>query len=246
MKEYKQQVFDELRFNSDDVVQDLYFEKCDFFITVLSSGKNLIPEDRTLVKNVIFKNCAFNGRGSSQSKAYFKDVLFENAKITADLLRVSGTIFNKVTLKGKFDRLVLSSSHNGMLYLDENNEVVDITEAQARVLDDYAKQEYNNIEWALDISAAEFKECDIRESIPAHLIKRNHETQMLLKYDKVLNSDWENNDHVQKSYAHYFCKRVIKAKNDLVIVAPVRNKEEFVIEMEAIKILRGEGIGECD
>lgn len=246
MKEFKNQAFEELRFSDAEVIDTMRFDKCSFIITVLSKDNNLVPESRTRLNNLYFKNCTINGRGSSQQKAYLEDVTFENMKVTADVLRLSGTIFNRVIFKGNFDRIVLSSSHNGIFYLDENCELINADEEKAIPLNQYAENEYKAIEWALDISQAEFSLCEIRESIPAHLIKRNPETQMLLKYDKVAASNWENNEAIQGSYAHYFCRRVLKSGKDRVIVAPIRNKKDFAIEMEAIKILKEEGIAELD
>ena len=174
-----------------------------------------------------------------------ENVIFDNIKIPGDLLRISGTIFNQVVLKGNFDRVILGSGHFGMVYVDKEGDIEHLNEFQLNTFNHYVDDEYKNIEWALDICQGKFRECEIH-NVPVHLIKRNPETQMLLKYEKVKNSNWETNSRIQNSYAKYFCGRVMKTENDRVIIAPVRNKKDFAIEMEAIKILREEGVAELD
>jgi hypothetical protein len=170
-------------------------------------------------------------------------VLFQNIK-NSDLIRMGGIIFNKVTFRGKFDKWLLSSSHVSMV-IDYNS----ISDEECKILDKYVQDQYKNIEWALDISEAEFKECDLRGNIPANLIKYNPDSQMLIKFDKVMKSNFSNNAKIMGSpggYAELFCKRVLRYESDTIIVASVRNKKEFEKDMKAINILREEGIAELD
>lgn len=246
MKIYKNQTFKQLDIDSNQTLQNLYFEKCEFHNVILSYHKNEIPHSRSKLMNCVFKNCIMSGRGCSQNKIYLKNVLFENIKIPNHILITRGVIFNQVTFKGKFDKVLLNSNHDGALYVNPEGYIEDYNEEQVKLLNDYANNEYNKMEWAIDISKAEFKECDLRSSIPAHLIKRDPETQILLKYDKVNQIDWKNIIGINNSYVKNFCSRVIKEGRDMVIVSSIRDKKEFPKEMEAIKILRQEGIAEFD
>ena len=243
MEEYKDRKIINKQIDSDAEIKSKKFIKCNFDDCVLSFPYNVIPEERTKMIDCVFEDCEFSGRSCSQKKGYLKNVLFDNIK-NLDFLRIGGVIFEEVTFKGKFDKWLLSSSHISMV-INYNS----ITEEECTVLDEYAQKQYKNIKWALDISEAEFKECDLRSSIPARLIKYNPETQMLIKYDKVLKSDWRNNNKIMSCYGGYaevFCKRVLRHGSDTVVVASVRNKKEFEKDMEAIKILRAEGIAEPD
>lgn len=245
MKIIDTQKFEDLEFKSDEIIENISFEKCEFNNIILSFRPDDVPVNRTNLKNCIFKDCIIDGRTSSQDKIYLENVVFDNIKIPNDLLRLNGTIFNKVTLKGNFDRILLNSGHFGMVYVNKNESIEHIDESQLNSLNQYVEDEYKNSDWALDISQGEFRECEIH-NVPAHLVKRNPETQILIRYEKVKNSNWENNNKIQNSYAKYFCGRVMKTENDRVFIAPVRNKKQFVIEMEAIKILREEGIADLD
>lgn len=240
MKELKSQSFSDMDLSPLSEVRDKKFIKCTFDGCTLSFPFNVIPYERTRVINCVFENCEFFGRSSFQKKGYLENILLHNLK-NSDYLRISGMIFNQVTFKGKFDKWMLGSGHRSMMVDYEA-----ISEEDCHALDIYAQNEYKKIEWALDISEAEFKECDIAATIPAHLIKRNSETQVLIKYERLVKSKWEKNPKVRGSKAENFCLWVKKAEKDCVFVASVRDKKEFPVEMEAIKILRGEGIAELD
>ena len=132
MNEYKNEIFEYLEFGSEAIIQNLSFNKCTFYDCRLSFRRNSAPEERTLLENLIFTNCTFNARGCSQSKIYLKNIHLENIKSPNDLLRITSTIFNKVKLKGKFDRISLSSNYDGMVYVDEDDQIVDACREKPR------------------------------------------------------------------------------------------------------------------
>jgi uncharacterized protein YjbI with pentapeptide repeats len=240
MKEYKNQEFKDYRFSPEVEIRDRKFVKCNFNSCRLSVPFNIIPEERTKVINCSFENCEFSG-SNFQSKGFLQKVLFHNISQN-DYMSIGGVIFDRVTFKGKFDKWILDSNHRGMV-VNFNS----ITESEYTVLDNYAQEQYEKIDWALDISEADFKECELRSSIPAHLVKRNPETQMLIKYEKVIRSNWEKNSTLKGNRGEVFCRWVANTyKMDTVIVAPVRNKKLFAEYMEGIQRLRAEGIGELD
>jgi hypothetical protein len=241
MQEYKNVEFENKRFNGNHEIKNKKFLKCYFHDCALSFPYNLIPDDRTKIIDCIFENCEFNGRSSFQNKGYLQNVLFHNIK-NSDYLRIGGIVFDNVVFKGKFDKWILDSSHFGMMV-----DYQMIGEEESIPLDIYAESEYKNIEWALDISEAEFKECDLRPSIPAHLVKRNKETQILINYKNAIDIKSKNNIELKNYKAQSFFDYTIgSTKKDTIFVAPMRNPKKFKEYMEAFKILREEGIAELD
>jgi len=192
MKTFKNELFSSLRFRSETSVANSFFLDCSFENCVLSYPKDAIPENRTTIIDCNFQNCIVSGQ---QTKVYIKNTTFENIKSPYSLL-IIGTIFNNVILKGKFDRILLSSYHNGMfITLPEIDSTRCVTNEEAAQLNSYVDSEYKKIDWALDISQAEFREIDLKPSIPAHLIVRNPETQALITYEKVKASNWKITNH---------------------------------------------------
>jgi hypothetical protein len=241
MQEYKNIEFEDKRFNPNDEIKNKKFVKCSFHSCRLSVPYNLVPENRTKIVDCEFENCKFNGRSSFQSKGYFQNVIFNNIK-NSDYMSISGVIFNQVAFKGKFDNWILKSNHAGIIIDYEtlsNDECVELNK--------YADAEYKKIEWALDISEAEFKDCDLHPCIPAHLVKRNKETQILIKYEKAIAVEKKNNLSLNNFRAQSFYDYAIgSSKSDMIFVAPVRNPKKFKEYVEAFKVLRGEGIAELD
>ncbi|MCY7362587.1 MAG: hypothetical protein LH629_11065 [Ignavibacteria bacterium] len=207
----------------------------------MSYPLDLIPDSRTKISNCNFQNISVESRSCFQQKARFQNVNFENMQ-SDDLLRISGVIFDKVVLKGKFDRLLLKSDHAGMMFNHHERGIDFITGEECAILNAYAENEYQKIEWALDIIEAEFRECDLHPSIPANLVKINPETQVLIKYDKIAKINWKEMSTIQSNDAKYWCSLTEKNKRDSIFIAPQRNKKRFGEYMESFKILREEGI----
>jgi hypothetical protein len=241
MNEYRKHKFENKRFNVTDEIKNKTFINCFFHACRLSVPYNLVPEDRTRMIDCVFENCEFNGRSNFQDKGYLQNVLLHNIK-NSDYMRIGGIIFDRVIFKGKFDKWILDSSHFGMMV-----DYQMIGEEESVPLDIYAESEYKNIEWALDISEAEFKECDLRPSIPAHLVKRNKETQILISYKNAIDIKSKNYIELKNYKAQSFFNYTIgSTKKDTIFVAPLRNPKKFKEYMEAFKILREEGIAKLD
>jgi len=114
------------------------------------------------------------------------------------------------------------------------------TEIQA--FHDANAQYYTNIDWALDISCGEFRELDIR-GIPAHLIRRDAETQFVVRRESLSRNDWQNlplNETLWLTTLHYFLQ---DGDPDVVLVAPKRHPK-FRTYLEDLHILEKAGIAE--
>jgi hypothetical protein len=165
-----------------------------------------------------------------------EDVCIENLK-TVGLLQTWGIAFKHVTLRGKIGRIMLS----------------DIVDPRARTPLDLRTVQgfrqanevhYAYTDWALDISKAEFVECDIR-GVPARLIRRDPETQAIVTRDKALDGTWRALD-LSRTYWSVVIDCMLQFEwNDVVLVAPKRSRQ-FKELLEGLKLLRKAGVAEPD
>jgi len=104
---------------------------------------------------------------------------------------------------------------------------------------------YAGCDWALDISRAEFKEMDIR-GIPAKLIRRDPETQVVVTRAKALEGKWRTLDLSDTWWAtaiEFLLDH--KKENDIVLVAP-KGHSQFEQFLAGLKLLREAGVAEPD
>jgi len=155
--------------------------------------------------------------------ANIEDALIENLK-TYNLLMCMGAVFKHVELKGRIGKIMIRDQEGFEgAYLDY----------------------YRTVDWALDISKAEFQELDLR-SVPAKLVIRDPETQVVVKRYKAEEGLWK-----QLPLSHtwwpvslqWFVKR--KECDDVVLVAPKRHPR-FKELLGGLQLLRREGIAEPD
>ncbi len=52
---------------------------------------------------------------------------------------------------------------------------------------------YATVDWALDISEGEFEECELQR-IAAHLIRRDPQTQVVVRREKAMQGKWRDLD----------------------------------------------------
>lgn len=212
--------------DSGRVFENLDYEKCTFDNCYFSS--TLKVAKRSIARNIRFSKCT--AVHSVVGSGIIENVTIENL-VTKPMLHFWGTAFNKTVFKGKIDRIMISpklktatAPKDAQLAFDKHN-----------------ANYYKRVDWALDISGAEFIECDIR-GVPANLVIRDEETQMVLKRETALNIDW-NNCGVKNATYFSVTSDVMNASNlaDVVIVAPKRNKN-FKSLASDLEKLRRQGV----
>ncbi|MGC4006431.1 MAG: hypothetical protein QM811_26215 [Pirellulales bacterium] len=208
---------------------DLEFRKCYFQGCVLSITGD--PAFRTKVQNVKLVNCS--QRGGALYSAVLEDVLVDGFK-THGLFQTFGAVFNRVVLKGKIDRLMLSTSVYQTQGVSEH--LQSFHQANAEY--------YRNVEWALDISKAEFKELDVR-GIPGHLIRRDPETQFLVTREKALQETWRSLDLQESIWSTAFWLLKQSSDQSTVLIAPKRHAK-FQRYLADLKLMQSAGVIEPD
>jgi len=236
MKIFQNQKFHRfMDYDSGAFFSNLEFRNCDFQGCLVGITKN--PKLRTTIQSVSLLDCTENG--GSIGNVIVEDVLIENLKAPG-LFQTFGAVFKHVTLRGKFDRLMicnyeLPDSSVNPAY--EFERVDAFREANAEY--------YAHVDWALDISQAEFKSFELR-GVPTNLVRRDPETQIVVTRQKALEGKWrelEFKDSLWPTALDMFLHR--EDEPSYILVAPKRHRK-FPIYLEDLQLLRDAGVAEPD
>jgi hypothetical protein len=208
---------------------DIEFYRCHFVSCAISL--TLDPRRRSTLRNIKFIQC--EQHGCALESAIVENVIVDGL-ITNGILRACAAVFKHVIFRGKIERIMISP------IIAPGKATPD----QQKAFNEANKLYYSTIDWALDIREAEFIECDIR-GIPARLIKRDPETQVIVKRESALQGKWHELD-LSGTYwpasLELFLKR---GEKDLVLVAPKRHPK-YKIYLNGLNLLRDAGVAEPD
>jgi hypothetical protein len=227
---YNNQKFSFRDANSGTVFSNLEFQEC--YFQGCSISVTYSPSLRTTIRDVKLINCS--QRGCTIHPAIIEDTLVDGFDTHGQLVQVWGAVFNRVVLRGKIDRLMISS------VVDVMRDKPEVQEAFDQANDQY----YKSIEWAVDISQASFKELDLR-GVPARLIRRDPETQVVVTREKALRGEWRDlplSDGLWKTTLHLFLQ---DNSSDIVLVAPKRHRK-FRQYLADLKSLQAAGVAESE
>jgi len=218
-RHFVKQAFSRLHYRGAAKLEDAELTSCSF------DGCKVVCLDhreRVTVERVNAARC-------SEKSSTIRGMILRQCRITdlksSGLLIVSSCLFDRVTLSGRFDRLMVTPTWA----------------PETAAFDAELAKEQSNVDWALDISETEAKALDIR-GIPADLIRRDEETQALVRADIVREADWEN---VATGIARFAILLMLERNQpSCVIVAPKRNKKKFAEVMLQISTLRKAGLAE--
>jgi hypothetical protein len=161
------------------------------------------------------------------------EVLVDGLK-TYTLLQCWGAVFRHVTLCGRIGRIMISPVVAAAATLPSQQEAFDRANAEF----------YDRVDWALDVSEAEFEEGEI-QGIPARLIRRDPDTQFVVTRENALRADWQ---HIDLSGTHWTTSLqffVEGRDSDVVLVAPKRHRN-FKKLLAGRQALRAAGIASAD
>ncbi len=210
---------------------DLEFRRCVFGWCGLSITMN--PRLRSTVRNVGVYQCESRDPGGL-SAAIIEDVVVDGLK-TVWPLKTFGAVFKHVVLRGKIGGIIL----NNDLARTEN-----ATPDRLRAFELANAAYYASVDWALDISEGAFVSCDIN-GIPARLIRRDPETQVVITREKALEGRWRELD-LSDTYWPTAIEMMLHCGDaDCVLVAPKRARD-FRELLRGIQLLRRAGVAEPD
>jgi len=146
-----------------------------------------------------------------------------------------GAVYRHVRLYGRFGRMLLTFLPTPV-YSHEEIE-------SFRLAD---RAFYETVDWALDISAIECEELDIR-NVPVRLIRRDPRSQVVVKYEKVLalRSVWEGLDMSGTPWQTSLRNVLLWKLEDKVLVAP-KGLDSYERHIDVLRLLRDAGVAEPD
>lgn len=226
------------RYNSGETYKDLQFIGCTF----QSCSASLTAEElskRVRLIDAEFRACRI--AACSVTAAIVEDVLVDGMKISG-LFQTWAAVFKHVTLKGKIDRVMLSPffSPEESPYFAPGKPPSKFRQMLEKANADY----YAAVDWALDISQAEFKDFDCR-GVPSRLVRRDPETQIMVRRERVMAAG--DAAAAGGAYWHSWLKLFLQDNwyADAVLVAPKRSPR-FKELLPGLKELRRVGIAEPD
>jgi len=218
--------------DSGRLFSGLEFRRCLFEGCTLSVASE--PALRSTIRDVVLTKCT--QFGCSIMRAIVEDVVVDGLK-TNEFFSW-GAVFKHVVLKGRI---------SGPISLQTNTLTKvtppDTEEAFNRANRLFYKEE---VDWALDISEAVFTgECDLR-GIPARLIRRDPETQVVVTRRKALEGAWKDLDLSGTHWAIGGIGLLLHGEDpDCVLVAP-KGARDFARLLEGLQLLRKAGVAEPD
>lgn len=218
-----------LDFDSAATCEEMRFDKCIFKHCILSSTRN--PRTRTRVRDVVLSGCEV--RACFIGPAIITNALVENLR-TFGGLQTEGAVFHRVTFVGKIDAILL-----GPLYptTGESKEAV-------QAINDASEEFYQGVDWAIDISRAQFSDCDLR-GIPGQLVRRDPETQVVVQKRNLVGRPWDSLDLAGTHWATALEWQLADGPEAKVLVAPKRAKN-FRELLTGLELLRKAGIADPD
>lgn len=206
---------------------DWHFQSCAFEYCRIATA-SLRASERLNVANCSVRQSSLVGCGVD--RVVLSDVVVTDVTWPG-LLQVWATAFRRVTLAGRLGRLMIS---NDLGLLDRQQE-----QRQFYLADEFF---YRETDWALDISSAEFGELDVR-GIPARLIRRDPETQAVVRAERARRGDWKHVDLTGSYWDGYISGMLERGATDVVLAAP-RASRRFKANLQALRRLRDAGIAE--
>jgi hypothetical protein len=215
--------------NSGRTYSDMEFRHCRFESCGISITRT--PKKRSIIRNMAFHGC--ETRGCSIKPAIIEDVLVSSLK-THNLLQIWGAVFKHVKLEGNLGDIMISPLITPTLASSKEQLAFD------KINNNY----YQTVDWALDISEARFIDCELQR-VPARLVRRDPETQVVITREKALSGEWKKLDLSKTYWATSIKFFLDRGDQDVVLVAP-KQYSKYPDLLDGLKMLRDAGVAEPD
>ena len=224
MRQFTGETFLGGRIGRSDATEDGYFfEKCWFQGSEVSVGRSESTHVR--VSNVELRRCRVSGGGLLG--VHLVDCRVDGLQVSSFPM-ILGCVFEHVTLAGKINRLMIRPE-------------LPTVDDQAPFLAAAAKA-YERIDWALDISELDCKDLLI-EGVPGRLIRRDRETQILVRRDAIEGKPWREIDF-SGTYLATSIDHMFRFGRPEVILAAPRTGPKKEAFLRVINDLRAIGVAE--
>jgi hypothetical protein len=235
LQTFRDQVFDHIiDRDSHCVFSDMRFERCTFESCAVSVTRDVAL--RSTIRNVEVIDCKESA--TNVRCAIIEDCLVDRFQTEGGFFYFQAAVFKHVTFRGNLGKLFFSdvptfAGYEGM-YRDR--------ELFAAANAEY----YRKVDWAIDISQAEFLDVDLR-SVPPRLIRRDPETQILLTRKRLTESDWQNLPYVWGMVPYMLNDFLINqpGMDEMVFAVPKRSRNAKKL-IHDVALLRKAGVPEPD
>ncbi len=222
-------------FGGGALISDREFRRCTFQ-NIHFHGSQSPVDQRPTLRNVHFFRCKLDNC-RNPSSAVFDNVRVEHLSAKGSLFIYDCTL-RHVTFTGRLGSIMIWDDPYfacGATSRDSPERTGAFSEA--------VQKDYEAIDWAVDISTAEFREMEIR-NIPVDLVRRDPETQAIIRAENALSNNWED---VATGIARSIIKGMFRQeKRACLLLAPKRHKKNFAHAMDEIEKLRKAGIADPD
>jgi hypothetical protein len=185
---------------------------------------------RATAEGISIINCDM--RNATIGPALFRNIVVENLK--SDSMILFSPVYEHVTLRGRFGRWMIHGAvQPGPPYW------------MPPAYWESCLRFYKNVDWALDISQAEFADFSFRTGgVPTHLVKRDPETQVVVRREQVIEGRWRRLGLA--GYTEVGLKLLLEDQaTETVLVVPKRMKDAKRL-VEDLRTLQAAGIAQPD
>lgn len=211
-------------------LEDAAFEGCTFDNCLIRRPR--LPAGRAVARNIRLTNvshrsCWVNGLA-------IEEATLDSLKAMSDMpLFLFGCVFTHVTLTGSVSHIKFNSSLDAGSTPEDQQQWSEANSAY-----------YSGVDWALDISKARFTSVIDLEAFPGSLIRRDPDTQVLVRRDTLLNEDWQSVNFGNTVYDMLISSFVHESSlSDMVLMA-ARGNRRFKEQMAVLEEMRSRGLAE--
>jgi len=219
------------------VLEDVEFRRCSLEMCQHWRPRQEGPEDRPVIRRMTLVRCRI--KASELPPVIAEDCVIDTVSFhrgTWGPQLLKGWAFRHVSVRGNITGSVALTPGPATLGFRASSDATGDPYVVAN------RRFYEDVDWALDISEARFTSIEMGSGIPSALIRRDPETQVVLRRSTLLARPWRN--EVSAPLARIWIENLLASGfDDRVIVAGKRGRG-VANELEIIHSLREAGLAE--
>lgn len=223
-REFTKQRFEDIRaIGPGKVIEDIELDRCTLVGAATVQWDD--PNPSLVVRRIAATRCTLDNAAAIGTR--FEDITIDHLAIKGGMLYLTGCVFSRVKLSGRIGPLMVIPPEPGPgqeLSPDADQAVVEA---------------YKEVDWALDISEAEFTDAGFYY-VPGDLIRRDPETQFLLRRENLAGLDQSK---LPEGAGIFLSRFEATPFNSIVAIAPKRSRQ-FQGLLDILQGLRDAGIAE--
>lgn len=183
-RQFRQDLWSPATYSLPDPLEDVHLRRCTFESFQHPSQRAV--GQRPTLRRLILERCHFTA--CDLGPVVLEDVIVDTTWIHRGKWgpqRLAGCAFRRVTIRGRVTGGIAFAPSNEWFLAWPKTDVAADPFVQAN------SEYYRNVDWALDISQAEFTGIEMSGcDIPARLIRRDPVTQAIVTRDSLASADW--------------------------------------------------------